>query len=45
MISEALGMISRTVAAGYREISAASLVVPILDREKQSLRNLSFTMR
>jgi hypothetical protein len=45
MISDALGMISRTVAAGYREISAASLVVPILDRDKQSSRNRSFTMR
>jgi hypothetical protein len=38
-------MISRTVAVGYREISAASLVVPILDRDKQSPRNRSFTMR
>jgi hypothetical protein len=40
-----IGTISRPVAAGYLAISAACRSVPILDIDKQSSRNLSFTMR
>jgi hypothetical protein len=40
-----LGTISREVAAGCRVITAAGLGVPILDSDKQSSRNRSFTMR
>jgi hypothetical protein len=38
-------MISHTVATGYREIRTASVAVPILDSDKRSSRNRSFTMR